>query len=103
MKKECEYKQPREVPLCHCRNSTKMRFSWSTDNPGIRLFGCEGYGYRGGCHFFQWADRPMTPQGRVVILGLLKKVRKMEGERKKERVFWICFFIVVVIVMGIFK
>ena len=38
-----------------------------------------------GCDYFAWYDPPMSKQAKHVILGLLKKVRKIEAERDQER------------------
>ncbi|KAL4285264.1 hypothetical protein GQ457_16G010290 [Hibiscus cannabinus] len=73
--------------VCGCGFPAQLKISWSNDNPGRRFFGCKNYGslvYR-SCRFFSWFDPPMTPRARVIILGLLKRLRADEVQRRKER------------------
>ena len=37
----------------------------------------------GACNYFIWFDPPVLEQSRHVILGLLKKIKDIEGERDK--------------------
>ncbi|KAG8480253.1 hypothetical protein CXB51_024807 [Gossypium anomalum] len=81
---------PEVIPVCYCGNQAKLNTSWSNDNPGRRFFGCKEFGsaFRKPCRFFSWFDPPLTPCLRVVLWGLLKKVKSLEDARKKERRTW---------------
>ncbi|KAL4281744.1 hypothetical protein GQ457_03G025180 [Hibiscus cannabinus] len=41
--------------------------------------------------FFSWYDAHLTPRARVVIVGLLRKVKKMERAKMIERISWFLF------------
>ncbi|KAL4351750.1 hypothetical protein GQ457_06G019870 [Hibiscus cannabinus] len=79
----------REIPKCNCGLDADLRTSWSNANPGRRFFGCSKYGAGRNCNFFLWCDPEIGNRERTVLVGLLKKIRKMEEGRKKERMFWI--------------
>ncbi|KAK8696440.1 hypothetical protein V6N13_001575 [Hibiscus sabdariffa] len=90
------------VPICRCDLEAKIATSWADDNPGRRFFGCKNYGREGHCRFFAWYDATLTPRARVVIVGLLRKVKKMERARRIDRICWLClliFSITMVLVM----
>ncbi|KAK8601565.1 hypothetical protein V6N12_051395 [Hibiscus sabdariffa] len=90
------------VPICRCGLKAKIATSWTDDNPGRRFFGYKYYGREGHCRFFAWYDATLTPRARVVIVGLLRKVKKMERARRIERICWLClliFSITMVLVM----
>ncbi|KAH1033539.1 hypothetical protein J1N35_045713 [Gossypium stocksii] len=93
---------PESLPLCYCGNPAKLNMSWSHDNPGRRFFGCMNFGnrFRKPCRFFSWFDPPLTPPSRVVLLGLLKKVRTLEDARKRERRTW--FFVLAIVTVLLF-
>ncbi|KAG8479745.1 hypothetical protein CXB51_029634 [Gossypium anomalum] len=78
---------PKVIPVCYCGNPVKLNTSWSNNNPGRRFFGCKKFdnAFQKPCQFFSWFDPPLTPRLRVVLLGLLKKVKSLEDARKKER------------------
>ncbi|MBA0798615.1 hypothetical protein Gohar_009191, partial [Gossypium harknessii] len=78
---------PEVIAVCYCGNPTKLNTSWSNDSPGRRFFGCKkfGSGFQKPCQFFSWFDPPLTPYLRIVLLGLLKKVRTLEDARRRER------------------
>ena len=56
------------------------------------------------CNFFQWVDPPVHARSRIVIVGLLRKIdrlekEKNEAEKKKvnmTRMKWFIYFLVVV-------
>ncbi|KAG8482721.1 hypothetical protein CXB51_024032 [Gossypium anomalum] len=90
---------PEVIPVCYCGNPAKLNTSWSNDNPGRRFFGCKKFSsaFRKPCRFFSLFDPPLTPRLRVVLLGLLKKVKSLEDARKRERRTWILVLIAAVI------
>ena len=62
-----------------------------------------------GCDYFAWYDPPMSEQAKHVILGLLKKVRKIEAEKDRERrkakvllitLVSICLIIGIIVICG---
>ncbi|KAG4215917.1 hypothetical protein ERO13_A01G209050v2 [Gossypium hirsutum] len=89
---------PTVIPMCYCGNIANLRTSWSNDNPGRRFFGCKKYviGYQNACHFFTWFDPPVT-RSRIVVLGVLKKVRTMEDARRNERKIWLMVLLFVIL------
>ena len=62
----------------------------------------------GACSYFLWIDTPVDDQSRIVILGLLKRIKKIEMERDKERrrqkmkkyVIFRLFMFIFVVIMG---
>ncbi|KAB2070868.1 hypothetical protein ES319_A08G184500v1 [Gossypium barbadense] len=92
---------PEVIPVCHCGNLAKLNTSWSNDNPGMRFFRCKKFGsrFRKPCQFFSWFDPPLTPHSRIVLLGLLKKVRTLEGARKRERRTWLLVLVIVTVLL----
>ncbi|KAK8588904.1 hypothetical protein V6N13_087797 [Hibiscus sabdariffa] len=77
----------REIPKCNCGQDADLKTSWSNVNPGRRFFDCSKYGVGRNCNFFMWCDPEIGNRERIVLVGLLKKIRKMEDGRKKERMF----------------
>ncbi|KAB2047549.1 hypothetical protein ERO13_A13G051550v2 [Gossypium hirsutum] len=94
-------KMPEVVPVCHCRNPAKLNMSWSNDNPDRRFFGCKKFDsrFQKPCRFFSWFDPPLTPHSRIVLLGLLKKVRTLEDARKRERRTWLLVLVIVTVLL----
>ncbi|TYJ23435.1 hypothetical protein E1A91_A08G191700v1 [Gossypium mustelinum] len=92
---------PEVIPVCYCGNLAKLNTSWSNDNPGMRFFRCKKFGnrFRKPCQFFSWFDPPLTPHSRIVLLGLLKKVRTLEGARKRERRTWLLVLVIVTVLL----
>ncbi|KAK8538933.1 hypothetical protein V6N12_034637 [Hibiscus sabdariffa] len=78
------------IPICRCGLEAKVVVSWTDDNPGRRFYGCKNYGRESHFRLFTWYDAPLTPRARVVIVGLLRKVKKMERAKKIERICWLC-------------
>nr|XP_027102658.1 uncharacterized protein LOC113723898 [Coffea arabica] len=81
------------VPVtCHCGKASKLRTSWTDENPGRRFFCCENYGEGNGCGFFLWYDKPMCEQSKWLIPSLLRRVRMQEAEniraRHREKLLW---------------
>ncbi|KAL4351756.1 hypothetical protein GQ457_06G024740 [Hibiscus cannabinus] len=94
------------IPICRCGLEAKIATSWTDDNPGRRFFCCKNYGKEGHRRFFAWYDATLTPRARVVIVGLLRKVKRMERARRIERICWLClliFSITMVLVMNNFS
>ncbi|KAG4187187.1 hypothetical protein ERO13_A08G091300v2 [Gossypium hirsutum] len=76
------------IPAYYCGFPGALRTSWFNDNSDIRFFGCKNYGVR-RCCFFSWFDSPMSLPSRVVIVGLLRKIKTLDRERRKEWIIWI--------------
>ncbi|MBA0688398.1 hypothetical protein Goari_006190, partial [Gossypium aridum] len=74
--------------ICYCGIMAALWTYWSNDNLGRGFFGCQNYGDPRYCRFFAWFDNPMSPHARIVIVGLLRKVKAIERERKKELIIW---------------
>ncbi|XP_065872234.1 uncharacterized protein [Euphorbia lathyris] len=66
--------------ICHCGIQAPLSTSWSDSNPGRRYFNCKNFGTRKACKFFEWMDPPMNEREKSVILGLLRKLDKIEKE-----------------------
>ncbi|KAL4310495.1 hypothetical protein GQ457_01G035680 [Hibiscus cannabinus] len=78
--------EPIAFPICGCEFPAQLIISWSNDNPGRRFFCCKNYDslvYR-SCRFFSWYDPLITPRSRVIIIGLLKRLKADEVQRRKE-------------------
>ncbi|KAK8661824.1 hypothetical protein V6N13_091416 [Hibiscus sabdariffa] len=72
------------IPICRCGLEAKVVVSWTDDNPGRRFYDCKNYRRESHCRFFAWYNAPLTPRARVVIVGLLRKVKKMGRAKKIE-------------------
>ncbi|KAL4352011.1 hypothetical protein GQ457_06G006060 [Hibiscus cannabinus] len=75
-----EMEEPIAIPICGCGVPAHLRTSWSNDNPGRRFFACKNHDslvYQ-PCRFFIWFDPPMPPRAKIVLLGLLKRIRANE-------------------------
>ncbi|KAG4166904.1 hypothetical protein ERO13_A13G164050v2 [Gossypium hirsutum] len=94
---------PEVIPVCFCGDPAKLSMSWSNDKLGRRFFGCNKFGsrFRKPCRFFSWFDPPLTPRSRMVLLGLLKKLRTLEDARKRERRTW--FLVLVIVTVFLFS
>ncbi|XP_050219102.1 uncharacterized protein LOC126669631 [Mercurialis annua] len=73
------------LPMCNCGQIAILKTAWTNANPGRRFLGCSRYGTMGACNYFAWFDDETCDHTRVVILGLLKKLRKYELEADKAR------------------
>ncbi|XP_021833751.1 uncharacterized protein LOC110773532 [Prunus avium] len=72
--------------ICHCGNQCRLTTSWTDNNPGRRFWGCADYGVRRGCAFFEWYDPQVCERSKIVICGLLKRLRKEEEENRKLKI-----------------
>ncbi|CAB4263561.1 unnamed protein product [Prunus armeniaca] len=63
--RRCEVGQP----ICHCGNQCHLRTSWTDNNPRRRFWG--------------YADYGVCERSKIVISGLLKRLRKEEKENRK--------------------
>ncbi|TYH91893.1 hypothetical protein ES332_A13G144200v1 [Gossypium tomentosum] len=92
---------PEVISVCYCGNTVKLNTSWSNNNPSNRFFWCKKFGsrFRKSCRFFTWFDPPLTPRSRIVLLGLLKKVRTLENARRTERKTWFFVFVFVTVLL----
>ncbi|ONH91110.1 hypothetical protein PRUPE_8G093700 [Prunus persica] len=73
-------------PICHCGNQCHLTTSWTDNNPGRRFWGCADYEVRRGCAFFEWYDPQVCERSKIVISGLLKRLRKEENRKLKKEV-----------------
>ncbi|KAH7858504.1 hypothetical protein Vadar_024703 [Vaccinium darrowii] len=71
--------------ICFCGRVEKINCSWTTSNPGRRFIGCEHYGKPGACGYFMWVDTSMCDRARVVIPGLLRSIRRLEAQVRREK------------------
>ncbi|KAK8595051.1 hypothetical protein V6N13_015960 [Hibiscus sabdariffa] len=102
---EAGIEEPTAFSMCGCEYLAQLRTPWSNDNPGRRLFGCKNHGsvVHHACRIFNWIDPPMTPRARVVLLGLLKRIRANEVQRRKKRIFWLIILVLTVVVYWFIK
>ncbi|KAL4297468.1 hypothetical protein GQ457_12G008700 [Hibiscus cannabinus] len=93
-----------ESPICRCGKPVMLKTSWSDENPGRRFFGCNNYGNRlcKSCNFFQWYDPPLDHRAKVLLVGLLRKIRANDRGRRNERIFWIIALVGSVLVTCLF-
>ncbi|KAL4378600.1 hypothetical protein GQ457_02G022530 [Hibiscus cannabinus] len=91
---ETGIEEPTAFLVCGCGFSSAITKSWSNKNPGRKFFGCKNHGIvvHHDCRFFSWFDPLLTPRARVVLLGLLKRIRANEVQRRKERICWFIGF-----------
>ncbi|KAL4325475.1 hypothetical protein GQ457_11G031180 [Hibiscus cannabinus] len=83
----------REISKCDCGVDADPRTSWSNANLGRSFFCYSKYGVGRNCNFFLWCDLEIGNRERIVLVGLSKKIRKMEEGRKKEcfgMLVWLC-------------
>ncbi|XP_062154844.1 uncharacterized protein LOC133862932 [Alnus glutinosa] len=70
----------RPHPLCYCGVRARLRYSWTSDNPGRKWYGCIKYKEAGDCDFFRWADNDMTSYEKR----LEEHMRDMEEGRRAD-------------------
>ncbi|KAL4325862.1 hypothetical protein GQ457_11G001990 [Hibiscus cannabinus] len=66
---------------------------------GVKIMGMKKW----DAIFFAWYDAPVDPRARVIMVGLLKKQRKMERARFLERMGWSCVLVVCLMILWILK
>ncbi|CAN0846912.1 hypothetical protein LINGRAHAP2_LOCUS19302 [Linum grandiflorum] len=72
---------------CGCGENIVLLTSWTEDNPGRRFWKCRSRhktNTRGLRHYFEWHDPPVEKQSKQVINGLLRRLNKLEGEKRDE-------------------
>ncbi|KAL4346390.1 hypothetical protein GQ457_17G020530 [Hibiscus cannabinus] len=91
------------VPICKCGKETMLKTAWSDDNPRRRFYGCSNYGnrFQKSCNFFRWYEPPMDPRAKVLLVGLLRKIRANDRERRNERFAWVFVVICSILVTAI--
>ncbi|KAK9082608.1 hypothetical protein Scep_029079 [Stephania cephalantha] len=95
---------------CYCGQPAVVFTSWTTTNPGRRFYGYRKYEHRSGCEYFNWLDPEMTNRATIVINGLLRKLDRIESEKRLEDEFkgrrklngcsvacWLCLVVVVLL------
>lgn len=60
---------------------------------GDFFFGCKNCGAAIACRFFSWYDPPLSPCARIVIIGLLRKVKPIETQSKKGWSIWVVYLV----------
>ena len=68
------------MEYCHCDRIAADRVAWTDANAGRRFRNCSN----NCCGFFQWVDAPLCNRAKVVIPGLLRRLRTMEAEHEKQ-------------------
>ncbi|KAL6276381.1 hypothetical protein ACE6H2_019982 [Prunus campanulata] len=63
--------------LCYCGNTDKVQTSWTT-HPGRRFHACAR---KNGCRLWEWDVPQMCGRSKQIILGLLRKINKLEDEK----------------------
>ncbi|KAK8552167.1 hypothetical protein V6N13_120586 [Hibiscus sabdariffa] len=93
--------EPISFPICGCGYPAKLTTSWSNRNPGRRFFGCKNYGsfFHKHCRFFCWYDPPISTRSRIVLVGLLNKIKANDIQRRNERFGWIFLLVVCVVLL----
>ncbi|KAL8511835.1 hypothetical protein ACS0TY_018317 [Phlomoides rotata] len=72
--------------VCFCGIQTRIRTSWTDNNPGRRFHGCKDWNrVGGGCGFFKWYGTEMSPRAKYVILSLLKEKREFVKPKNQEK------------------
>ncbi|KAH7841216.1 hypothetical protein Vadar_027176 [Vaccinium darrowii] len=74
-----------DAQFYYCGRPGNLTTSWTVSNPCRRFIGCQLYGKDGACGYFMWVDPPMCARSRVVIPGLLRSLRRLEAEVKREK------------------
>ncbi|WCJ18266.1 hypothetical protein M5689_000634 [Euphorbia peplus] len=71
----------RRRDICDCGFEAAVRTSWTNDNPGRRFYNCRNKGNRhGSCNYFLWIDDKLEDRPMSIVLGLLRKLERMEIE-----------------------
>ena len=68
------------MDYCHCGMIAAERVASTDANAGRRFRNCSN----GGCGFFKWVDAPLCNRAKVVIPGLLRRLRSMKAENEKK-------------------
>lgn len=63
---------------CYCGGWAVQQTAWTSANAGRRFVSCP---FR-RCGFFNWLDPPLCDRARVIILGLIKKINRLEAEQR---------------------
>ncbi|KAK9098059.1 hypothetical protein Syun_025104 [Stephania yunnanensis] len=69
---------------CYCDVPAVVFTSWTATNPGRQFYRCRKYTHKCGCEYFKWLDPEMTNQATNVINGLLRKLDRMESEKRLQ-------------------
>ena len=68
------------MDYCHCGMIAAERVAWTDANAGRRFRNCSN----GGCGFFKLVDAPLCNRAKVVIPGLLRRLRSIESKIEKK-------------------
>ncbi|TKY48452.1 hypothetical protein E2542_SST25871 [Spatholobus suberectus] len=73
--------------VCKCGALSKLKISWSDDNPGKRFYGCGNYnGSIGRCDYFIWYN-PLTNDFHANLFNKLKKeIKNLKLELEAHKV-----------------
>ncbi|WCJ24681.1 hypothetical protein M5689_006621 [Euphorbia peplus] len=75
----------RRREICDCGFEAAVRTSWTNENPGRRFYNCRNNGNRIRCNYFEWIDDPLDDRAMSIVLGLLRKLDKIEKECARLR------------------
>ncbi|KAK9274526.1 hypothetical protein L1049_021775 [Liquidambar formosana] len=87
-----------EANHCYCGDRSKIWTSWTDNNPGRRFYGCPNNKANGSCGYFNWLDPPICLRLKRIVPKLL---RRIEGYRARERIYWVALVISWVITIGV--
>nr|KAJ0184682.1 hypothetical protein LSAT_V11C900500970 [Lactuca sativa] len=67
--------------LCFCGKFAVVKCSWTPKNPGRRFYACpqKVKKFDSACRFIGWVDPPMCERSKVIILGLLRNINRMQA------------------------
>ena len=68
------------MDYCHCGMIAADRVAWTDANARHRFRNCSN----SACGFFKWVNAPLCNRAKVVIPGLLRRLRAMEAENEKK-------------------
>ncbi|KDP42309.1 hypothetical protein JCGZ_01633 [Jatropha curcas] len=57
-----------------------LKISWTEINPSRRFLGCINYEIPAYCYFLEWINLVVHHRSRHVIIGLLRKLDRLEKE-----------------------
>ncbi|KAK9284246.1 hypothetical protein L1049_023415 [Liquidambar formosana] len=89
-----------DTSYCYCGSRAKIWTSWTDNNPGRSFLGCSKY-KSNGCGYFGWFDPPMCLRRRQIIPKLL---RRIEQNRRKEKMYWVCIilsWLITIVIVGV--
>ncbi|KAK3206901.1 hypothetical protein Dsin_020947 [Dipteronia sinensis] len=65
-------------PKCLSGTSVRRFTSWTYSNSRRRFWGCSNFRGDSNCGFFRWYGPPMCARSKLIIPGLLRRIRELE-------------------------